>query len=83
VALAGHNRGSAPYFSFVKDLQKGDKLTYKTRYGTRVYKVILKTRINEWDNTPLSWSADNILTLITCISDVPDMRYCVVAKEIK
>jgi sortase A len=83
VALAGHNRGNSAYFSFVKDLENGDRLTYTTRYGTRTYQVVSKTQINEWDNLPLSWSADNILTLITCIADVPELRYCVIAREVK
>jgi sortase A len=83
VALAGHNRGGSAYFSFVKDLKNGDALSYTTRYGTRTYKVVSKTQINEWDNLPLSWSGENILTLITCVADVPENRYCVVAKEVK
>ena len=83
VALAGHNRGGSAYFSFVKDLQVGDRLTYTTRYGTRIYEVYSKTQINEWDNLPLSWSADNILTLITCVADIPEARYCVVAREVR
>ncbi len=81
VALAGHNRGSAAYFSFVRDLEYGDRLTYTTKYGTRTYKVVSKTQISEWDNLPLSWSADNILTLITCVAGVSENRYCVVAEE--
>jgi sortase A len=83
IALAGHNRGGSAYFSFVKDLQTGDKLTYTTKYGTRTYSVISKTQINEWDKLPLAWSSDNILTLITCVADVPELRYCVVAQEVK
>jgi sortase A len=83
VALAGHNRGGSAYFSFVKDLRSGDRLTYTTRYGTRIYEVYSKTQINEYDNLPLSWSADNILTLITCVADVPENRYCVVAREVR
>ena len=83
VALAGHNRGSAPYFSFVKDMQNGDTLTYTTKYGVRTYKVISKTQIDEYDNLPLSWSSDNRLTLITCVADVPELRYCVIAVEVK
>jgi sortase A len=83
VALAGHNRGSWPFFSFVKDLVSGDRLTYTTKYGTRTYAVYSKTQINEYDNLPLSWSGENILTLITCVADVPEMRFCVQAKEIK
>jgi sortase A len=83
VALAGHNRGNSAYFSFVKDLENGDSLTYTTKYGTRTYKVCSKTQINEYDNLPLSWSAENILTLITCVADVPELRYSVTAKEVK
>ena len=84
VALAGHNRGSnVAYFSFVKDLQNGDMLTYTTKYGTRDYIVYSKTQINEYDNLPLSWSYDNILTLITCVANSPSLRDCVVAREIR
>jgi len=83
VALAGHNRGSAGHFSFVKDLQLGDRLTYTTRYGTRTYEVISKTQIDEWDNRPLAWSSENLLTLITCVENVPAMRYSVVAREVR
>jgi sortase A len=83
VALAGHNRGSSPFFAFVKDLQNGDTLTYTTNYGTRTYKVISKVQVNELDSTSLMWSAENILTLITCVADVPEMRYVVVATEVR
>ena len=83
VALAGHNRGNSAYFSFVKDMENGDTLTYTTRYGTRTYKVISKTQINEWDSLPLAWSSENKLTLITCVAGVPELRYCVVAVEIR
>lgn len=83
VALAGHNRGNSAYFSFVKDLKDGDTLTYTTKYGTRTYKVYSKTQIDEYDNLPLSWSNDNILTLITCVANVPELRYCAIAREIK
>jgi sortase A len=83
VALAGHNRGNSAYFSFVKDLRNGDRLTYTTKYGTRTYEVYNKTQIDERDNLPLSWSADNILTLITCVADIPELRYSVQAKEVK
>jgi sortase A len=83
VALAGHNRGGSAYFSFVKDLQPGDTLTYTTKYGVRTYKVSSKTQVSELDSSSLAWSPDNILTLITCVADVPELRYCVVAREVK
>jgi sortase A len=83
IAMAGHNRGSRPYFSFVKDMEIGDILTYTTPYGTRIYEVYSKTQISELDSSALSWSAENILTLITCVADVPELRYSVKAKEIR
>jgi sortase A len=83
VALAGHNRGASAYFSFVKDLQSGDLLSYTTPYGSRTYKVISKTQYDENDTSALSYSDENILTLITCVADAPELRYCVVAQEVK
>jgi sortase A len=83
VALAGHNRGSNAYFSFVKDLNNGDTLIYKTKYGVRTYKVYSKIQVSELDASSLSWSAENKLTLITCVANVPELRYCVQALEVK
>ena len=83
VALAGHNRGASAYFSFVKDLKEGDILVYTTKYGVRTYQVFSKTQVNELDASSLSWSSENILTLITCVADVPEMRFCVQAREVK
>jgi len=81
VALAGHNRGSAAFFSFVKDLAVGDKLTYTTRYGTRIYEVYSKVKIRETDNSGLFWSGDNVLSLITCVENEPAFRWLVRARE--
>jgi sortase A len=53
VALAGHNRGSWPFFSFIKDLKIGDRITYTTVYGTRTYEVYLKERVSETDRSKL------------------------------
>ena len=82
VALCGHNRGSAAYFSFVKDMKLGDTVTYTTRYGVRTYEVISKQQINEYDHTSLAWSAENLLTLITCVEDVGELRWSVQLREV-
>jgi sortase A len=82
VALCGHNRGSYPFFSFVKNTEIGDRLTYTTKYGTRTYEVYYKAQISETDYTGLSWSGDNMLTLITCIENTPELRWLVRAREI-
>jgi sortase A len=83
VALAGHNRGNNAHFSFIASTEIGDTLTFATRYGTRSYRVTSITRINEWDNTPLIWTSENRLTLITCVANTPELRYAVVATEIR
>jgi LPXTG-site transpeptidase (sortase) family protein len=81
VGLAGHNRGAAAYFSFVKDLETGDKITYKTRYGERTYRITSKEKISETDLSSLGWSGENKLTLITCVENTPELRWCVVCTE--
>jgi sortase A len=81
VALASHNRTG--YFGWLKDAKVGDRLTYTTRYGTRTYEVTGKTQVDEYDNSALSYSADNILTLFTCVENVSNLRWCVVAREVK
>jgi sortase A len=82
VGAAGHNRGAAAYFSFVKDLAIGDVITYTTRYGVRTYEIYRKDKIAETDFSSLGWSAENIITLITCVEDVPALRWCVQARQI-
>ena len=82
VALCGHNRGSAPYFSFVKDMQTGDRVTYTTQYGSHTYAMFSKEQIDEYDYSKLGWSTDNLLTLITCIEDVPELRWAVQLREV-
>ena len=82
VGLCGHNRGSSPYFSFVKDLKKGDRITYTTRYGKRTYEVVSLERIGEYDYSKLGWSAENLLTLITCIAGTPELRYAAQCKMV-
>jgi len=83
VALCGHNRGGAGYFSFVKDLQIGDKVTYTTLYGTRTYEVYSKEQINEYDHSKLNFTMDNVLTLLTCVAGIPELRYAAQLKEVR
>ena len=82
VGLCGHNRGSNAYFGFVKDLKDGDLLTYTTCYGSRTYEVFSKEYIGEYDYSKLCWSAENLLTLITCQENVSSQRVCVQARSI-
>jgi len=81
VGFAGHNRGAAAYFSFVKDLAVGDTITYTTKYGTRTYTVYNKVKISETDYSGLGWSPDNILAMITCVENEPAYRWLVQARQ--
>ena len=81
VAIAGHNRGVPFAIGGVKDLVNGDTITYTTKYGTRTYEVYYKQQISDTDYSNLGWSDENILTIITCVENVPNMRWCVMARE--
>lgn len=83
IGFAGHNRGTSAYFSGVKNISIGDTITYTTRYGTRKYRVYLKKQITDTDYSYLGWSSENIVTLITCVENVPGKRLVVQAKEVK
>jgi sortase A len=83
VAMCGHNRGSWPFFSFVKDLQMGDRITYTTQYGVRTFEVYSKEQISEYDYSKLGWTADNVLTLITCIENARELRWAAQCREVQ
>lgn len=82
VAMAAHNRGTNSYFGKIHTLENGDKITYSTKLGTRTYQVYSVFRISETDSSCLNPTSDNILTLTTCVRDVPELRWCVRAKQI-
>ena len=71
------------YFGKLKDLQIGDEIIYKTKYGTKKYKVDIKTIIKDTDWSYLRNTEDNRITLITCVENKPELRRCIQALEIK
>lgn len=81
VAMAGHNRGAYGYFNALKSMKKGDTVTYTTKYGTRTYEMVSRNKINFNDMSYFDYSAENILTLVTCVEDEPSFRYVVTFKE--
>ena len=83
VALCGHNRGSWPYFGTLKNVQVGDIITYRTSLGVRTYRVTSAGRIAATNTAVLNPTADNRITLLTCIANEPSYRLCVVGQEIK
>lgn len=82
VGLAGHNRNAAYVIGSIKDLKLGDTITYTTSLGSRTYAVSFVGNILSTDWSYLQATADNRITLITCLADQPSLRVCVQAKEV-
>ena len=83
IGLAGHNRGNQySYFARINELEKGDIITYQTKFYTRNYKVNNIQTIFETDWSLLENTKENKLSLITCIANKKNQRLCVQATEI-
>ena len=82
VGLCGHNRGVTNHFGKIHTLDRGDKIEYTTKLGTRTYKVVSVVKINETDFSYLQRTSDNRITLITCVNNQPTKRWCVQAVEV-
>ena len=81
VGLCGHNRGSAYSIGSIKDLNVGDTITYTTVYGTRTYAVSYVGTISSTDWSRLQATADNRITITTCLANQPSKRVVVQAVE--
>ncbi len=81
VAVCGHNRGSKYVIGGIKDLEQGDTITYTTAYGTRTYVVETVTVISNTDWSFLQSTADNRITLTTCLAGHSESRVLVQAVE--
>ena len=79
VGICGHNRGASVTIGDIKDLELGDEILYATDLGTRSYSVISVKQISSTDWSDLTATSDNRITLITCVENESDMRWCVVA----
>lgn len=83
VAVCGHNRGSKYVIGSIKNLKQGDTITYTTMYGTRTYVVETVKIISNTDWSDLQSTADNRITITTCLADHPESRVLVQAVEKK
>ncbi len=83
VGACGHNRGAKYVIGSIKDLKQGDTITYTTIYGTRTYAVETVKIISNTDWSYLQATADNRLTLTTCLADHPESRVVVQAVEVR
>lgn len=81
VAMAAHNRGTNSYFGQIHKLRNGDTITYETSLGKRTYVVDSVRQIKETDMSCLEASAVNKITLVTCVRNVRENRWCVQAME--
>lgn len=83
VGLCGHNRGAKYVIGSIKNLKRGDTITYTTDLGTRTYAVETVTTISNDDWSYLQATSDNRITITTCLADHPESRVCVQAVEVR
>ncbi len=81
VGVCGHNRGTKYAIGTIKGLERGDTITYTTIYGTRTYAVSMVKVISNTDWSNLQATADNRITLTTCLAGHPESRVVVQAVE--
>ena len=81
VAIAGHNRGVNNHFGKIHTLDIGDTIKLTTQLGTRSYAVHAVYKVSVDDMSVLNDSAENIITLVTCVRDQPSCRWIVQARE--
>lgn len=79
VAIAGHNRGVNNHFGKIHTLDIGDTIEWTTKLGSRTYEVFSVAKVSVNDLSVLNSSSDNIITLITCVMNQPDYRWCIQA----
>ena len=82
VCVCGHNRGAKCAVGVIKDLEIGDTISYTTVYGTRTYTVTFVGVISYTDWSYLQPTADNRITITTCLANQPESRVCVQAVEV-
>ena len=80
-AIAGHNRGVNNHFGKIHTLNVGDTIKLTTKLGERSYEVYSVAKIGADDTSVLNDSTENIITLVTCVMNQPDYRWCVQARH--
>lgn len=81
VAIAGHNRGVNNHFGKIHTLSIGDTIKLTTLLGTRSYEVYSVRKISVDDISVLNDNMENIITLVTCVMNQPEYRWCVQARQ--
>ena len=80
VAIPGHNRGVNNHFGRIHLLDYGDTIKLTTKLGMRTYEVYAIYKVSVDDMSVLNDSSENIITLVTCVMNQPDYRWCVQAR---
>jgi len=78
-AIAGHNRGVNNHFGRIHTLAIGDTISYTTKLGTATYEVFSVRKILATEVSVLNADSRDLITLITCVNDQPNYRWCVQA----
>ena len=82
VSLCAHNRDYKYDFRNLNQVQIGDIVVYKTRFGERTYKVTVKKEIEETDWSAITGRSEtNQITMMTCIESKPTKRLLVQAVQ--
>ena len=79
IAVAAHNRGVNNHFGKIHTLELGDEISLTTKLGTRTYEVVSVAKVSETDRSGLAATAENMITLYTCVMNQRDYRWCVKA----
>lgn len=82
VAFAGHNRGVNNNFGKIHTLETGDTIQLTTKLGTRTDTVYSVRKVSVNDVSVLDSTGENIVTLVTCVMNQPDYRWCVQARQV-
>ena len=82
ICVAAHNRGVNAHFGTIHTLEVGDTITLTTKLGTRTYAVTSVNKISETDNSLLAPTAENCITLFTCVRNQSAYRWAVRAVEV-
>ena len=83
VCVAAHNRGVRADFGEIHTLEPGDTVTWTTKLGTRTYEVVSVQKVPETDDSGTVSTADNCITLYTCVRGQREYRWQVQAMEIR
>ena len=82
ICVAAHNRGVNAHFGEIHTLDVGDEITLTTKLGKRTYAVTSVNKISELDSSLLAPTAENCITLFTCVRNERESRWAVRAVEI-